>query len=119
MRTIKFRGKTGSTNEWVHGGMTLHANTNRTLIFDYNRHDIRAVDPLTVGQFTGWHDAEGYEVYEGDVMQDEYGIGYVVWYDGAFWLKSPGSDAIDLENGEFYQQAKVIGNIHDNPELIN
>ena len=119
MRTIKFRGQDDKTGEWVCGGITQHAHLKRTLIFDYDSQKMFSVTPFTVGQFTGWIDGAGNEIYEDDFVQDDHGIGFVAWHDGAFWLKSPGSEAMDLENGDFYKQACVIGNIHDNSELIH
>lgn len=70
-------------------------------------------------EFTGLVDRNGKEIYEGDILETEQGIAYVIWNDAAFALKSPGSNAIDWEHSSVYEKSIVIGSIHDNPELLN
>lgn len=74
-----------------------------------------------VMQFTGLHDRNGKEIYEGDIIwwgkDDHAPVSYVFYDDGAFKVSDPESDTwellIDVLNG-----AEVIGNIYENPELL-
>ena len=90
--------------------------------------DYWKVDPKTVGQFTGRVDKNGKKVFEDDILRvivdgQNWGIGVVQWcdHDQCFSLfVIPDSshrlmDFGDLGLPEYYE---IIGNIHDNPELI-
>lgn len=73
-----------------------------------------------VEQCTGLKDKNGKLIYEGDWLKTKDGYYcYVVWYDGFWWVKSLPSEAMDLEHSEFYKECEVIGNIHENKELLN
>lgn len=91
------------------------------------------VYPETVGQFTGLFDKNGKEIYEGDrikitrrylmnsgIKEVYYDMWEVAYHDGMFCIKdyvTNGSlyDALHDKNIVHYE---VIGNIHDNPELL-
>lgn len=70
-------------------------------------------------QFTGLKDKNRIEVCEGDVIKTPSGIGYIVYEDSGFAIKSPGSEAVDWELSGYYLECEIIGNIYENPELIN
>ena len=73
-------------------------------------------------QFTGLHDKNGKEIYEGDIINDSTGLCLVVWnpFFACFSLRRDGwmfdhffGEAVDPFNCE------ILGNIHENPELLN
>ena len=118
MREIKFRGKK-KNGSWLFGDLVQRPPI--ALIFPLDAPDSQdnyIVDLKTVGQFTGLTDKNGVEIYEGDFLE---GFKYPVTFeDGCFcatiqydlvrcWLNS---ENCNLENLE------VIGNVHDNPELL-
>ena len=86
----------------------------------------KLVIPETVGQYTGLT-ANGKKVFEGDICQIK-GISYidetpfvVEWneeYSGWFWRELNFSSATDTITPEIAKTAKIIGNIHDNGELL-
>ena len=64
-------------------------------------------------QFTGLHDKNGKEIYKEDILKDKYGnIGTAHWYGSGFeFINTSGM----MESGSEWE---VIGNIHENPELL-
>lgn len=139
MRQIKFRGK--RKDGWVYGNsIDILFNGGEVWITEPNSHPVK-VNPETVGQFTGLTDKNGKEIYEGSIIRfgegDEWvGWGVVNYYPekGAFqhtfqeyfWNDEQEVWEPDTDNWRpskvFWQNPKmwieVIGNIHDNPELI-
>lgn len=146
MREIKFRAKGLIDNQW-HYGSYVYTNDDRNNPFasgpvKENHHIIQyfpgdwnlggweaiEIDPNTLEQFTSLKDKNGKEIYEGDII--------------AFnWKNCDGVDITDLLEVRFvrgvfaflwdgdldheanvvsptHEWADVIGNIHDNPDLI-
>lgn len=142
-REILFRGKRKDNGEWIYGyycvfnGMihciyTGYAETDCGDIYP----DYYEVDPETVGQYTGHTDKNGVMIFKGDIVKgtaySATTIGVIVWIDeissfGVRRVNAPNPTA--WENSSILRcaaigktdefAAEVIGNIYDNPELLN
>ena len=115
-REIKFRGK-NLKGQW-HYGLLCHDKTKDS---DYEWFISNSAGkpyafgaiPETIGQFTGLHDKNGKEIYEGDIVTD--GVGkYKIVYD----LKLAGYQPYCIFRDEPENYCEVIGNIYENPDLV-
>lgn len=70
-------------------------------------------------QFTGMHDKNGKEIYEGDILKSSpYSIGAVLFRNGVF-LSEENRDGEPFCYPAFhFSISEIIGNIHENPELM-
>ena len=134
MREYKFRGKPTKNNasyfeekEFVYGSLVI-ANDKHYILLDVldnikrDDYEVYMIEVIaeTVGQYTELKDKNGKEIYEGDIVyiaaEDERGIirwdnetaRYVVIYDNII---------TDFDNW-YGEDLEVIGNIYDNPELL-
>ena len=138
MREILFRGKRTDNGEWETGSLVIirdGCSDKKVFLADKMTGYHTPVIPETVGQYTGLLDKKGKKIFEGDIVHAVYQVGYVgcknvdygigvvkycaSYYGGASYeidiIGDSGSRVFtaSLENG-----VEVIGNIHDNPELI-
>lgn len=124
MREILFRGKEFYTGEWVEGyyvkGVTRHG-----IVKSFVCHPRYDVIPETVGQFTGLTDKNGKRIFEGDILSGLFLFGLSVnavvkFQYGAFGLEwcRGGIKTFDAFTSICHVEYEVLGNIHDNPELL-
>ena len=130
-REIKFRGKDKRSGEWFYGNLYDKDNIGRTHICTTQRGSLDVI-PNTVGQFTGLYDKNGKEIYEGDILvYKKYELGskslVVEFKHGAFgythevgWFIPFAGGDVSFNFNPYDKDDKfvVIGNIHDNPELL-
>lgn len=126
MREIKFRGKRKDNGVWVYGDL-LHVDDKLIIIPNMNIDEIDVekleIIPETMGQYTGLCDMDGTRIYEGDIWGDSnWNQNYTVRYDEcrAGWYPFADGDGCGCCQDETFEPdtRKVIGNIHDNPELL-
>lgn len=147
-RPIKFRGKVKHDGRWVYGSLLVYGDGEHN-IFVPRQHNYKLdswnVFSETVGQSTRLKDAKGIEIYEGDIVksyvvhvtEDEetiefWRVGEIRYVSGGFALtnctnyddlgmvyKSEVQPSPKTKNSFPAYRSEVIGNIHDNPELIN
>ena len=131
MREILFRGKRIDNGEWVEGFLVKHPSA--VHIGDYSPWFISVppkdpddsgglynITPETVGQFTGLTDKNGKKIFEGDIclignLLYKVEIKCSCWWFTILSNKVYCCPAFNSHCGEF---CEVIGNIHDQPELL-
>lgn len=132
MREILFRGKAVKSGEWHYGMFCAEGyDADFPYILPYDKDEIDhgdwEIDPETVGQFTALLDKNGTKIFEGDIVKssydfddpEDYAIELIVFEHCAWCTRQVGaSDSDPRDDGDFEKWGVVIGNIHDNPELL-
>ena len=82
----------------------------------------RLPNEVEVSEFTGLNDKNGNDIYEGDIVNCQYMLGKVktkevIFFKGAFCATHIKNPAIGVLLGS-HQEIEIIGNIHENPELL-
>ncbi len=138
MREMKFRGKDYS-GQWVYGDL-LQLNDGDVQIgvhgqyiddgyhFNSSWNKCVNVNEETIGQYTGLRDKYGKEIYEGDIIRSYDSennpiIHYIQWHNSnacyvAIIPQYPCTCSTITKDWIEEYDKKIIGNIHDNPELI-
>lgn len=140
-RIIKFRGKAKIDGKWWFGNLVVRDTIGHTQINDPEYGGCFDIDSNTVGQFTGFRDKKGKEIYEGDIFGIPKDIPnrhcrIVEWVNDGFFLVDKCKDgdygdrlALEISlKGSYCGMARcmkeigfeyvVVGNIYDNPELL-
>ena len=132
MREIIFRGKRLDNGKWVEGAFCpkdcddpFGPMVDKPSIIKLSEPCDGfwfAVDPATVGQYTGLTDKNGKKIFEGDIWDCGGCIGVIEWVKEVCSFEARYTmNGIEYANAvSDYRAAKVevIGNIHDNPELL-
>lgn len=132
-REIIFRGKRLDNNEWAYGYFLISQKSDKTyyIVADVLNSELMAINPKTLGQFTGLTDKNGKDIYEGDILDigqtvngqskfvimdtiGRYDVRYA--HDLSLRYEYDVYDLLDCFNEE--KDAEIIGNIHENPELL-
>jgi hypothetical protein len=120
MREILFRGKLADNGYWIFGSLFTRINERYIIPLPIVTSKC-LVDPATVGQFTGLTDKNGKKIFEGDIIENIDGRA-IVFFDktpcGFYMRFLDAYDDTPLDMGEMWDETEVIGNIHDNPELL-
>ncbi len=123
MREILFRGKQADNEKWVIG--YLSSKHTITIQTPCGHMDEIVICADTVGQFTGLTDKNGKRIFEGDIAKVLQGkdkdIAYVGFENGAFMLYPKTGNIYERTLWEYWYNdwdVEVIGNITDNPELL-
>lgn len=131
MREILFRGKRKDNGELVYGNYAITDNNEKQHFIFQNKAFEFEVVPETVGQYTGITDDNGKKIFEGDILgvtNDDPDYDYItkVYLDcDTLCVDVQGQDydytsigfAIEIWDDEC-DQVEIIGNIYDNPELL-
>lgn len=136
MREILFRGKRADTGEWIYGDLRQDEDLETAYIggWDYFTADYALqrepfeypVSPETVGQFTGMKDKNNRKLFEGDIIEYIFPVTNkaveketgVVIYDGCGFHIANDGCMLCVASGDGDVVIEVIGNINDNPDLL-
>ena len=117
MREIEFRAK-NINNKWRYGYLER-----QDLLYDENYDCSSSIQIETLGQYTGLTDKNGTKIFEGDIVIADFDYKKepmeVIYYKCGFKLKSRNcKEVYDYSIHDETPELEVIGNIYDNPELL-
>ncbi len=139
-REILFRGKCTDRGEWIYGvpvEVEIDSGIQMFIIscakwesdnnsIDFLETDVQEIIPETRGQYTGLTDRNGKKIFEGDIVSlvcdGNVYIFVVIWDPDELDFKATNGKQNYGPGGYEYlpccEEIEVIGNIHDNPELL-
>ena len=121
-----YRGKVKDSDIWAEGFYAVFGTGHFIGAYDESETVVWVeVEPKTVGQYTGLTDKNGVKIFEGDICRNTRNgeIVSVKWHGtmaGFVWSKRKEGTCL-YDFGELFRahdKCEVIGNIHDNPELL-
>ena len=124
MREILFRGKKTGFDEWVEGYISSPCKNEMYFMVEASTGADWCVDAETVGQDTGLTDKNGKKIFEGDIVvqpvreTSKHSPCIVEFHKGKFQAHYVSENRFFDRYYDINSYTKVIGNIHDNPELL-
>lgn len=124
-REISFKAKGIDTGDWIEGIPSYDRDGNISEIERFEPGEEGCfvdIDPKTLCQYTGLTDKNGKEIWENDIIRHEQieTIGTICWYEEDYvgFAVNDIYDGMQQYDIGMFADAKVIGNIFDNPELL-
>lgn len=115
MREIKFRAW-DKKRKRMFAVTTLNASGAVSVFIDDDGLYLLPAEQIELMQYTGLKDKNGKEIYEGDIVKSGPYCGKpIVFEEGRYWL---GEEPDDLFTSSVRWDIEIIGNIHENPELL-
>ena len=116
MREIKFRGSSKEDNKWYYGYLDRFSSSNIYKIHDEKYYGYSVVEEASIGQYTGFTDKNGKEIYEGDILDCGFGVVKRVYFADGRWLSMCSEDTkydSDLLQDVLSSMCEVIGNTYE------
>ena len=126
MREILFRGKCNEigkyNGQWIEGFYAV--DDGKPLIAHSTNNGLNGYfcEPGSIGEYTGMRDKNNRKIFEGDIVKTSHGgstyYAKIEWDDGSFWVTNHDIQMPNYINEVSRTYLEIIGNIHDNPELL-